>query len=280
MAQWQSLDWYEEAQAYDLIFDAGTREEADFLEAMVRRHGRTRRRPGGDSRPTVLEPACGTGRLVLEMARRGWAVTGYDLSRPAIAYARRRLAAEGLAATLGLGAMQSWRRARRFDLAFNLVSTFKYLLTEEDAVAHLRLMADMLRPGGIYVLGLHLTEYDERQVHRERWVAERDGTRVTAVIQTSPPDRRRRTEAMRARLTIAGDGPERRFETRWTFRTYGPRQLRRLLAAEPRLECVAVHDFRYLIDEEMPFGGDRLDHLLVLRRTGGVGSARVGGIAD
>lgn len=280
MADWQHLDWYEEAEAYDLVFDAGTREEADFLEAMVRRHASLRRRAG--ARPSVLEPACGTGRLVVEMARRGWAVTGYDLSPAAIAYGRRRLAAEGLRATLGIGAMQSWRRARRFDLAFNLVSTFKYLLTEEDAVAHLRLVADMLRPGGLYVLGLHLTEYDDRRVHRERWVAERHGRRVTAVIQTSPPNRRRRTEAMRARLTVAGDGPERRFETRWTFRTYGPRQLRSLLAAEPRFECVAVHDFRYLIDEPAAFGGDRLDHVLVLRRRGGAaaGPPRGGRAAD
>jgi SAM-dependent methyltransferase len=274
MTRWPTIDWYDESRAYDIIFDAGTREEADFLEAAFDRYatGPAAVRRGGRA-PAALEPACGTGRLVIEMASRGWAVTGYDLSAKAIAYARGRLAEHGLAATLSTGAMQDWRRRRRYDLAFNLVSTFKYLLAEDDAVAHLRHTAAMLRPGGLYLLGLHVTDYADRARHRERWRAERDGVSVTAVIETEPADRRRREEKMRARLTISERGADakdqRRFETRWTFRAYGPRQLRTLLAAVPELECVAVHDFRYLIDETMPIGGERLDHLLVLRRASG-----------
>lgn len=269
MGSWASRDWYEEARGYDIVFDSGTQAEAEFIEAAFARYASG---PAADRRrgrtPTLLEPACGTGRLLVAMAERGWAATGYDLSASSLTFARRRLAERRLRATLHRGAMQSWRRSRRFDLAINLVSTFKYLLTEDDAVAHLRHTADMLRPGGLYLLGLHLTDYADRTRQRERWQAERDGTRVAAVIETGPPDRRRREEAMRARLTVrgAGEAGELRFETHWTFRTYGPRQLRSLLAKVPQLECVAVHDFRYLIDEPTRFGGIQLDHLLVLRR--------------
>ena len=67
---YRSVDWYDLPRYYDIVFEADTRAEADFLEAMAERWGR------GAGR--ILEPACGSGRLVEEMARRGHAVTGFD----------------------------------------------------------------------------------------------------------------------------------------------------------------------------------------------------------
>lgn len=262
MSGWEQADWYEEAFAYDVIFDDDTPREADFIAAMADRHGR------GAAARTALEPACGTGRLVAAMAERGWDVTGYDLSPGSIRYARERLTERDLPGRVVRGAMQDWTSRRRFDLAWNLVSTFKYLLTEADARAHLQRTADMLRPGGLYLLGLHVTDYADRGVARERWVGRRDGATVTAVIQSSPARRRERTEAMRARVRVARGGDERRFETHWTFRSYGPRQLASLLRSVPDFERVAVHDFTCDPEREVAFGGDQLDHLLVLRRRG------------
>lgn len=274
MSRFERDDWYQEAVAYDIVFDAGTRDEADFIEGAFERHARgepgrvasgARRR-----RRSALEPACGTGRLVVELARRGWGVTGYDLADGSIRHARRRIREEGLDATVAVGAMQDWVRKRRFDLAFNFVSTFKYLMSDADAIAHLRNTAGMLRPGGLYLLGLHVTDYRDQAAQSERWVERRGSLEVTAVIRSEPPNRRRRTEQMRARISCLDHetGARRRFETRWTFRTYGPRQLKALLDAVPELELVAVHDFSYRLDEPGRFGGDQLDHLLVLRRIG------------
>ena len=67
MARYESFNWYEEPLYYDIIFDTDTDREADFLQAVYKQYITTR-----GSR--VLEPACGTGRLVAEMARRGFAV--------------------------------------------------------------------------------------------------------------------------------------------------------------------------------------------------------------
>ena len=64
-ARYVELDWYDTPRYYDLVFDADTRREADFLETMHARHAR-RSKPGR----RVLEPACGSGRLLVEMARR------------------------------------------------------------------------------------------------------------------------------------------------------------------------------------------------------------------
>ena len=61
MAKTALVDWYDTPRWYDLVFEPGTRREGSFLVALARRHGR------GEPR-RVLEPACGSGRLVVDLA--------------------------------------------------------------------------------------------------------------------------------------------------------------------------------------------------------------------
>lgn len=260
MAVYEPLDWYEQALYYDIVFDADTPAEADFLEAMHRRHGR------GEGR-RVLEPACGTGRLVVELARRGYEVSGFDLAEGSLAYARRRLAEAGLEAKVYRDRLESFEApAGGFDMAHCLVSTFKYLLTEEDARAHLQRVADALAPGGVYILGVHTSAYEERRIEHERWVAERDGVHVTCNIHSWPPDPATRTEKVRSRLTVRREEGEERYETSWTFRTYSQAELLSLLASVPELEHVATYDFTYDASEPLGLEEDRLDNILILKK--------------
>ena len=263
-AAFTELDWYETPRFYDLIFDQDTETEVDFLEGAYARHasGATgRRRP-----PSAYEPACGSGRLVAALARRGWRVSGADLSQSMLAYAGAGGARAGLEATLVEGDMAQHRPRGRFDLAHCLVSTFKYLASEADARSHLECVAGALRPGGIYVLGFHLTDYARRTRSRERWVAEEDGTRVVCNIQGWPADARARSERVRSRLVVTEAGAQRRSETSWTFRTYDARQTRALLRSVPALEHVATYDFHYDLEEPRVLGDEQLDTILILRR--------------
>ncbi len=256
-------DWYDSPRAYDLVFDEDTPQATDFLEAVQAKHGNVK---GVRGPRRVFEPACGSGRLVVEFARRGWRASGSDLSQPMLDYARERLAELDLTASLCLGDMADPRPRGRFHLAHCLVSTFKYLLAERQARGNLAGVARALHPGGLYVLGLHLTDYERSSLSRERWVVERDGTQVVCNIQGWPADRRRRVERVRSRLIVVERGGERRTETVWDFRTYDVRQLSRLLASVPQLEHVATYDFRYDVDEPCAFGVDQEDTILVLRR--------------
>jgi 2-polyprenyl-3-methyl-5-hydroxy-6-metoxy-1,4-benzoquinol methylase len=86
----EQRDWYDTPLYYDIVFDDGTRQEADFLEAAFAKHAR----PARGRR--LFEPACGSGRLAMEMARRGWNVNGFDGNAYMIAFAKERLAAAGL----------------------------------------------------------------------------------------------------------------------------------------------------------------------------------------
>ena len=75
---------YDYPQYYDIAFQAYTQREADFIEVACRKYC------SFDVR-RLLEPACGSGRLVTELAARGYQMTGFDLSQSALSYLRRRL---------------------------------------------------------------------------------------------------------------------------------------------------------------------------------------------
>ncbi len=254
----RQVDWYDTPRYYDLVFDEDTALEGFFLEQAHQLYGSSRGR-------RCLEPACGSGRLVVEMARREWKVSGNDISKPMLAYARARLKEENLKARLLHGDMCELGLKGRFDLAHCLVSTFKYLDTESKARQHFTRIADLLVPGGIYCLGMHLTNYSRTKYERERWVVEAGATHVTCNIQAWPPLAKERKERMRSRMRIEENGSEHTQETNWWFRTYNADQLRRTIAQEKRLELVAVHDFQYDLNRTVELDGG-FDVLLVLRR--------------
>lgn len=260
-SQFNEQDWYETPVYYDIIFSADTELECDFMAGLMHRY--SPRAPG----KRVLEPACGSGRLVEALARRGYDVTGFDISDAMLRFAQQRLDDEGLQAQVVRGRMESFGFPRRFDLVHCLVSTFKYLLDEASARAHLQCVADALQPGGLYILGFHLSDYDDLSCSRERWFGQRDGMSVICNIQSWPPERRRRLERVRSRLVVKQRGKTLHTETHWLFRSYNVKQMRRLLGSVPQLEHVATYDFAYDLDAPREFTDDQLDCVLVLRRS-------------
>ena len=262
MAAKERRDWYETPLYYDIIFDEDTSLEATFLETLHDRHGN-----GTSNSRTVLELACGGGRLLAELAHRHWKVAGFDISRPMLDFARDRLARRNLPALVWEDRMETFSvpRQRRFDLVHCLVSTFKYLLTEKDALACLSRVSAVLKPGGLFVLGIHLTDYFREKPSHERWVVQRDGIKIICNTRTWPPVQR--IEPMRTRLQItAGGGKTRLQETRWDVRSYSAPQLRRLLRKVKDLSLVACHDFRHDAEEHRSFDDEYSDLVLVLKK--------------
>ena len=260
----EHTDWYDTPLYYDIIFDADTKNEAKFLEDVALKYG-----DAAMKRPLrILEPACGSGRLVAELARRGHQVCGFDLNENMLRHAGERVKRRKLKAKLWQDRLEDFSvpRKQKFDLAHCLVSTFKYVHEESGAVSHLQRVSESLRRGGLYVLGVHLTDYSKPQFENERWVASRGGVKVVANTRTWPVDVKRRREAMRTRMRITRGGKTWMQETRWEFRTYDVRQMRALLAKVPSLELVACHDFIHDINQTRKLDHEYPDVVLVLRR--------------
>jgi SAM-dependent methyltransferase len=245
-----------------MVYADYTGKETRFIEGAWRRHGD---RPGGCLR--VLEPACGSGRLMESLAVRGHVVHGFDLNRHQVAFTRARLKARGLKGRVWRDRLQDFRvpEGAGYDLAHCLVSTFKYIDTEAGAVAALRRMASALRPGGLLLLGLHLTDYRRNPPDHERWIGRRPGIRVVSDTWSEPADREARTEAMRTRMRITEGGRTRTEETHWLFRTYSPSELRALLAKVPTLRLVACHDFHYDLSSSRRIDLSSTDLVMIFR---------------
>lgn len=253
--------WYDHPQYFDMMFRDETAAEVAFFEQAFERFadGRVRH---------VLEPGCGSGRLVAAMAARGYDVAGVDLNRPMLSYLRRRLSRRGLQAELVQGDMRQMQFSRTFDAAFCTFNTFRHLTSEADALGHLRCMAELVRRGGIYLLGFHLLPLDADPECTERWVARHAGTKVHATLKVIDFDRRRRQEQLRITLKAEKrSGEIERIRSEFPLRIYTPDQARRLLRKVGDLfEIAETFDFDYEIDEPRTFDDDLTDALFVLKR--------------
>ncbi|HLN57404.1 MAG TPA: methyltransferase domain-containing protein [Thermoanaerobaculia bacterium] len=115
--------------------------EADFFENLL------------DVRPgaRLLDVPCGDGRLALEFARRGYRVTGVDISPDFLSAARESAASRGLAAEWRQSDMRDLPWREEFDGAFCGGSSFGYLGDEGDR-GFLQAVARALKPGARFVI--------------------------------------------------------------------------------------------------------------------------------
>jgi SAM-dependent methyltransferase len=252
-------NWFDYPQYYDIAFQAYTPGEADFTEAACRKYC-------GFAVRRLLEPACGSGRLITELAARGYQITGFDLSQPALGYLRRRLRRRQLNAETFAAEMSNFCLSRSTDAAYCFVNTFRHLLTEQAARDHLKCIARSLRPGGIYVLGLHLLPLGGDKEDCECWTQRRGETKVTVTLRFLRIDRRRRIEDVQVCLMARRRSKELRLQHAFQLRTYTPRQFRRLLDSVPSLELCDVYDFRYDIAHTFAPNNEMAYSVFVLRR--------------
>jgi SAM-dependent methyltransferase len=254
-----SGDWYDYPQYFDLAFSDETLVEADFFQEAAQRYA---------SRKVQrwLEPGFGGGRLVVEMARRGFDVAGFDNNAQALRYVERRLEREYLKADLFLADLAAFKVAKPVDGAFCTFNTFRHLLSEEAALSHLRSVAQAVRRGGLYILGFHLLPLDASEECLERWKAQRGRTKVSFTLRVVATDRRRRQERLKVNMLVRSPRRELRLSTEFPLRMYTAAQFKRLLAQAVEWELCDVFDFWYEIDQPLKLDDELSDAVFVLRR--------------
>ncbi len=250
---------YDHPRYWNIAFSDETVPEAEFVNAAALKYCSFPVRK-------ILEPACGGGRQVIELARRGYEVTAFDLNPECVRFTESELRRHRISARTLVADMCQFDFNEKFDLAHCFVNSFRHLLNEQSATAHLRQVASALRPGGLYLLGLHLLPPDAEEFDCERWTIVKGKTRVTTTVRVLEFSRNRRIEVVRFSLKVSTPDRILRASTDHQLRIYRADQLKTLLRRVPEFQILGVFDFCYDIQQPLLLNDDLGDTVLVLRR--------------
>ncbi len=117
-------------------------ETLDFIEAKLELA------PGA----AVFDQCCGTGRLSIPLARRGFEVFGVDQARRYIESAREKADSEELAAEFVTADAFEYRPEEPVEGAINWWTSFGYAAEHEQNAEMVRRAYEALRPGGVFAL--------------------------------------------------------------------------------------------------------------------------------
>jgi SAM-dependent methyltransferase len=134
------------------------------------------RRQGGP----ILEIACGTGRVLLEIARLGIEIVGVDYSEAMLAVLRSKLVKESPETrervTVHVGDMRTFSLGRQFRQVFIPFRPMQHMYTVDDQISALTRAGEHLRAGGLLVFDVFypiFSKLDEKMDEEEldsEWV--------------------------------------------------------------------------------------------------------------
>ncbi len=190
----------------------------------------------------ILDLCCGPGRHALELAARGYRVTGVDITKSFLDAAADSAADRGLSLELVEADARAFERPGAFALCANLFTSFGYFSDARDDALVARRVFSSLEAGGTFVVDTLAIPQARRdysapeRFEREGWsvacryapVGDWDGLETSWTIERGGARAERRfvqrlytEERMRSLLEAAGFAEVRCFGS-WAGEAYGP----------------------------------------------------------
>lgn len=137
----------------------------------------------------LLELACGSGRLLVPLAREGYELTGVDSSSRMLKLAQAALEQAGVAAkcTLVQEQMSKLRLGQKFRLAFIALGSFGHVCTRQEQRQTLAAVRDHLTTGGKFILDIsnadarYMEHLSGQMLHQGTWQRE-DGSMLSHFV--------------------------------------------------------------------------------------------------
>ena len=250
---------YDHPKYYDLVFGADCASEIRFILDCCKRFLDKAAR-------SFFEPACGTGRLIQYLAKRGYNVCGIDLNSKAIGYCNDRMQRHGLKPRTFVADMSNFHLEQEFDVGFNTINSFRHLCSETAARSHLRCMGRVIREKGLYILGIHLTPTLTEPLETESWSARRGLLAINSHMWTEQRNPKKRIDKYGIQFDVHKPSGSLRIQDELVMRSYTANQMNKLLASAKCWEIVKTFDFACDIDSPVTVDGTTEDVIYVLRR--------------
>ena len=172
---------YKHPRYYAIGYQWNTQAECDFIEACLKQYG-----PPNATR--LLDIGCGAGRHMVDLAKRGYRLTGIDAAPEMVAYVEQEAKLGHLPITVSVGDLRRLSVRGTYDTAFCFMDTFRFLLTNDEIKAHLRTVADRLAPGGLYLLDFWIPhQWDQVGNEIHQW-EQTDGDTTVRVFYLQHPE--------------------------------------------------------------------------------------------
>jgi SAM-dependent methyltransferase len=172
----------------------------------------------------VLDLCCGHGRHSVLLAKRGYKVTGLDLSQSYLDLARRAASDRKVAIETVSADMREIPYTDYFDAVINMYSSFGYLESEAEDFRVLQSIARSLKVGGRLLLDMLNREWAVANYIQNDWHSEADGTLYVEHRALDLPSSR-----MRVRFIIIGPNGDRHDSIGHDIRLYTLTEMTRLL---------------------------------------------------
>jgi len=117
----------------------------------------------------ILDLCCGVGRHSIELAKKGYDVTGVDLTEHYIEKARKKAEKEELDIKFIRNDMRNFKRKENFDVILNLFTSFGFFEDEEENIKVLENIYKSLRSEGKFVLDVMGKEILARIFKKRDW---------------------------------------------------------------------------------------------------------------
>lgn len=213
-AAWHEDERFWEETAFFQFSERAWIAAKDQVEAIIKLLGLA---PG----MRILDMPCGPGRHALEFARRGFQVTGVDLTSAFIAQARERAEKEGLSAEFLREDMRKFQRKNFYDVGLNLFTSLGYFDDPAEDKKVLENFFSSLRPGGLFLIDVRGKETLARDFRPRDW-REQEGALILEQMEIIEGWSRVRT-----RWIVIKNGERKEFVL--TLRLYSGAELKRLL---------------------------------------------------
>jgi len=132
------------AKYYDLThYFRNYKKDAEFLNSAIKKY-----LPGARS---ILDIACGTGSHAIFMAKKGYDVTGIDLSREMLDIAKQKAKNKNLHLQFICEDMRNLKFNSEFDVAYCFGLSFMEMITYDDINRSLESIRQVIKPNGLFI---------------------------------------------------------------------------------------------------------------------------------
>lgn len=149
----------------------------------------------------LLELACGSGRLLLPLAREGYELSGVDTSADMLSLARQRLQDAGVASRCKLVQQDicALHLEQQFCMAFIALGSFAHISTRKRQQQALAAVHAHLTPGAIFILDIanadarYMEHMSGQLLHQGTW-QHQDGSILTHFVSPASSTKRHSLE--------------------------------------------------------------------------------------